>query len=279
LDAPGYLAERGRVLEHALVAALHPETEAPTELHAAMRHLLFPPGKRLRPGFCFAACEAAGGAPEAALPAAAAVELVHTYSLIHDDLPCMDDDALRRGRPTVHVAYGEATAVLAGDALLALAFEQLAASGDAEAVGELAAAAGARELVGGQALDLAFSRRAGAEAAPERARAVEAVHRRKSAAFIAVATALGGRLGGADRMLREGLLEYWRGVGLAFQIADDLLDAETDGACSLVSVLGAPAARERAEALLASALARLQDLGTRAEPLRQLARYAVRRDA
>jgi geranylgeranyl pyrophosphate synthase len=272
MDAPGYLAERGRLLEHALEAALPPATEAPTELHAAMRHLLFPPGKRLRPGFCFAACEAAGGAPEAALPAAAAVELVHTYSLIHDDLPCMDDDALRRGRPTVHVAYGEATAVLAGDALLALAFELLAGCGDAEAVAELAAAAGARELVGGQALDLTFSGRGSQEA-------VEAVHRRKSAALIAVSTALGGRLGGADSALRDGLREFGREVGLAFQIADDLLDAETDGACSLVSVLGAPAARERAEALLASALARLQDLGTRAEPLRQLARHAVRRDA
>ncbi len=273
MDAPGYLAERGRLLEPYLEAALPSAQEEPAALHAAMRHLLFPPGKRLRPGFCFAGCEAAGGAPEAALPAAAAVELVHTYSLIHDDLPCMDDDVTRRGRPTVHVAHGEAIAVLAGDALLALAFELLAASGDAEAVAELAAAAGARALVGGQALDLAFPEEgAGAEA-------VEAVHRRKSAALIAAATALGGRLGGAAPALRERLRDFGRDVGLAFQIADDLLDAEADGACSLVRVLGAPAARERAETLLASALARLQDLGTGAEPLRQLARYAVRRDA
>jgi geranylgeranyl diphosphate synthase type II len=261
MDARGYLAERGRLLEPHLDAAVPAASEAPRELHAAMRHLLFPPGKRLRPGFCFAACEAAGGAPWAALPAAAAVELVHTYSLIHDDLPCMDDDDVRRGRPTVHVAYGEATAVLAGDALLALAFECLAASGDAAAVAELAAAAGARELVGGQALDLAF---------PETGAGADAV--------MAVA-ALGGRLGGADASLRETLHQFGLEVGLAFQIADDLLDLETDGACSLVQVLGEAAARERAEALLASALLRLQDLGTGAEPLRQLARYAVRRDS
>jgi geranylgeranyl pyrophosphate synthase len=273
MDARGYLAERGRLLEPHLDAAVPAASEAPRELHAAMRHLLFPPGKRLRPGFCFAACEAAGGAPWAALPAAAAVELVHTYSLIHDDLPCMDDDDVRRGRPTVHVAYGEATAVLAGDALLALAFECLAASGDAAAVAELAAAAGARELVGGQALDLAFPETgAGADA-------VMAVHRRKSAALIAASAALGGRLGGADASLRETLHQFGLEVGLAFQIADDLLDLETDGACSLVQVLGEAAARERAEALLASALLRLQDLGTGAEPLRQLARYAVRRDS
>jgi len=204
------------------------------------------------------------------------VELVHTYSLIHDDLPCMDDDDVRRGRPTVHVAFGEATAVLAGDALLALAFEHLAGSGDAAAVADLAAVAGARELVGGQVLDLTLPADADAEA-------IESVHRKKSAALIAGAVALGARAGGADAALRERLRTVALEVGIAFQIADDLLDAaedaEGEGACSLVRALGPEAARERAEAGLASALARVQDLGTRAEPLRQLARFAVRRDA
>jgi geranylgeranyl diphosphate synthase type II len=274
MDARGYLAERGALLEPFLDDVLPVAGEPPARLHAAMRHLLFPGGKRLRPGFCFAGCEAAGGAPEHALPAAAAVELVHTYSLVHDDLPCMDDDALRRGRPTVHVAYGEALAVLAGDALLALAFELLARAGDAGAVGELARAAGSRELVGGQALDLAFPDEGVADAA-----AVEAVHRKKSAALIAAAVALGARAGGADAALSERFALFGREVGLAFQIADDLLDADGDGACSLVRALGGPAARARAEALLEGALARLSDLGARAEPLRQLARYAVRREA
>ena len=274
MDARGYLAERGALLEPFLEDVLPAASEAPTRLHAAMRHLLFPGGKRLRPGFCFAGCEAAGGAPEQALPAAAAVELVHTYSLVHDDLPCMDDDALRRGRPTVHVVYGEALAVLAGDALLALAFELLARAGDAAALGELARAAGSRELVGGQALDLAFPDDGVADAA-----AVEAVHRKKSAALIAAAVALGARAGGADGALCERFAAFGREVGLAFQIADDLLDADGDGACSLVRALGGPAARARAEALLEGALARLTELGARAEPLRQLARYAVRRDA
>jgi geranylgeranyl pyrophosphate synthase len=273
MDAPGYLAERAALLEPYLDAALPGPDESPAPLHAAMRHLLFPGGKRLRPGLCFAACEAAGGAPARALAAAAAVELVHTYSLVHDDLPCMDDDVERRGRPTVHVVFGEATAVLAGDALLALAFEVLARAGDAAAVAELAAAAGSRELVGGQALDLTFPADGPADAA-----AIEAVHRKKSAALIAASIGLGARLGGADAALHARLRGFGLDVGLAFQIADDLLDADDDGACSLVRALGGPVARARAEALLAAALARVAGLGAQAEPLRELARHAVRRD-
>jgi len=273
MDALGYLAEQGTLLEPYLEAALPRASEEPAALHAAMRHLLFPGGKRLRPGLCFAACEAVGGAPARALAAAAAVELVHTYSLVHDDLPCMDDDVERRGRPTVHVAYGEALAVLAGDALLALAFELLARAGDAAAVAELAQAAGSRELVGGQALDLAF----GADR-PADAGAIEAIHRKKSAALIAASLGLGARLGGADAALHARLVAFGLDLGLAFQIADDLLDADDDGACSLVRALGGPVARARADALLSGALERVADLGARAEPLRELARYAVRRD-
>ena len=273
MDAPGYLAERGALLEPFLAAALPPADEAPAALHAAMRHLLFPGGKRLRPGLCFAACEAVGGAPERALPAAAAVELVHTYSLVHDDLPCMDDDDERRGRATVHVVFGEATAVLAGDALLALAFEVLARAGDAAAVAELARAAGSRELVGGQALDLAVQDETFVDAA-----AIEAIHRKKSAALIAASIGLGARLGGADAALHARMVGFGLDVGLGFQIADDLLDADEDGAGSLAVALGGPVARARAESLLGGALARITDLGARAEPLRELARHAVRRD-
>jgi geranylgeranyl pyrophosphate synthase len=274
MDAAGYLAERAALLEPYLDAALPGPDEEPASLHAAMRHLVFPGGKRLRPGLCFAACEAAGGAPERALPAAAAVELVHTYSLVHDDLPCMDDDEERRGRPTVHVAFGEATAVLAGDALLALAFEVLARAGDAAAVAELATAAGSRELVGGQALDLRIH-----DEYAVTGETVEAIHRKKSAALIAASVGLGARLGGADAELHATLREFGFDVGLAFQIADDLLDAGDDeGVNSLVGLLGEMGARARAESLLDGALARVARLGARAEALRELARYAVRRD-
>jgi geranylgeranyl pyrophosphate synthase len=149
----------------------------------------------------------------------------------------------------------------------------LARAGDAAAVAELAAAAGSRALVGGQALDLAFAAEGPADAA-----AIEAVHRQKSAALIAASIGLGARLGGADARLHARLVAFGLDVGVAFQIADDLLDADDDGACSLVRALGGPVARARAESLLAGALARVAELGARAEPLRELARHAVRRD-
>ncbi|MFI5319788.1 MAG: polyprenyl synthetase family protein [Myxococcota bacterium] len=281
MDASAWLGQRTALVDRFLDARLPPASEPPAALHGAMRHLVFPGGKRLRPAFAFAGCEAAGGTAERALPAAAAVELVHTYSLIHDDLPCMDDDTLRRGRPTVHVAFGEANAVLAGDALLALAFEALA---DAEAEAgpgavawctrALAVAAGSRQLVGGQADDLAFA--AGGPATLAR---VESVHRRKSAALIAASVACGARLAGAGTALLADLAAFGEEVGVAFQIADDVLDADRNEACSSVSVMGLAAARERAEALLAGALRRVDELGERAAALRMLAELAVRRKA
>jgi len=280
MDARAYLAERGALVERALEAALPPASEPPRTLHAAMRHLVFPGGKRLRPALAFAAAEAVGSRADAALPVAAAVELVHTYSLVHDDLPCMDDDAERRGRPTVHVAFGEATAVLAGDALLALAFETLAGAGDAPggerrlaALRELAIAAGSRALVGGQVDDLLF------DAGRADAASVESIHERKSAALITASIVGGACLGGADATLVAGLRRFGRAVGVAFQIADDLLDAQEESTgCSLVPLLGLGRARARAETLLAAGLDEIEPLGEQAEPLRALARFAVRRD-
>jgi farnesyl diphosphate synthase len=191
----------------------------------------------------------------------------------------MDDDAERRGRPTVHVAFGEATAVLAGDALQALAFQVLAGSealdprGRAAAVAELAGAAGSRALVGGQFDDLAFA--AGDGDAVER---VLSVHARKTAALIAAGVGLGALAAGVDAASRGSLRSFGEEVGVAFQIADDLLDEGGDDPCSLVRVLGPGPARERAGQLLESALTRIDGLGARAEPLRELARYALRRD-
>jgi geranylgeranyl pyrophosphate synthase len=240
--------------------------------------VLFPGGKRLRPALALAAAEAVGAPPESALPIAVAVELIHTYSLIHDDLPCMDDDAERRGRPSVHVAYDEATAVLAGDALLTAAFGALVDGADAEsaprrlaAARDLARAAGSQGLVGGQVDDLRFD-----PAVCDPAH-IESVHARKSAALIAASIVGGAHMGGADAGTLERLRRCGEAVGVAFQIADDVLDADEDDLCSSVRALGVDVARERAEALLAEALAELSDLGERAEPLRGLVRFAVRR--
>jgi geranylgeranyl diphosphate synthase type II len=279
MDVQAYLHERGQLVDAFLDKALPTPELVPAALAQAMRHLVFPGGKRLRPALVFAAAEAVGAPPERALSMAAAVELVHTYSLVHDDLPCMDDDDERRGRPTVHVAYGEAVAVLAGDALQALAFEVLAMrgarSGSTErvlgAIRDLAEAAGARFLVGGQVDDLSF------EPGSADAARVEQVHLRKSAALIAASVVGGARLGGADAATLARLRRFGEAIGIAFQIADDLLDRDEDGACSLVRALGVDGASARAEELLEEALALVDDLGEKAEPLRDLARFAVRR--
>ena len=279
MDLRAWLLERSGEVDRFLAHHVPPADAPPTELHRALRHLLFPGGKRLRPALALAACEAVGSPPARALPVAAAVELIHTYSLIHDDLQCMDDDAERRGRPTVHVAFGEAVAVLAGDALQALAFELLARAGEAPAdarlaaLAELAAAAGSRGLVGGQADDLAFAAD-GAEAADR----IEDVHARKTAALFAAATAGGALLAGARPDAVARLRRFGHELGVAFQIADDVLDRADDEPCSLARALGVGPARARATARLARALAAIEDLGERAEPLRELARYAVERE-
>ncbi len=278
MDVDGYLADRKARVDRLLEASIPPSDAPPARLHAAMRHLLFPGGKRLRPALAMAACEAVGGPTAAALPAAAAAELIHTYSLVHDDLPCMDDDRERRGRPTVHVLFGDALAILAGDALLAAAFQVIAEASDPSpaerrlaAALDLARAAGSLMLVGGQVDDLAL---AVDEADPAR---IESIHRRKSAAMIAASITAGARLGGADAASVERLRRFGEALGVAFQIADDLLDVRSDEVCSLARAVGAEEAAERAEAWLDSALGEVEPLGERAEPLRELARFAVRR--
>lgn len=281
MDLPAYIADRTPLVDARLESLLPPPEAAPRELHEAMRHLVFPGGKRLRPMLALATAEALGRAPEIALPAATAVELMHTYSLIHDDLPCMDDDDERRGRPSVHRAFGESTAVLAGDALQALGFEALVAS-DADrqtaaaCVLELSRAVGAAGLVGGQIDDLAFGG-AETESVTELARRIESVHERKAAMLIAASTACAARLAGVDETRVAGLRASGLELGVAFQIADDWLDREQDEECSLVRALGADTALARAEELLCAALERVDDLGDAAEPLRELMRFAVRR--
>jgi len=280
MDVRAYLAERGELVNRYLDENLPGLAEEPASLHAAMRHLIFPGGKRLRPVLTYAAAEAMGVTPDRVTPFAAAVELIHTYSLVHDDLPCMDDDDERRGRPTVHKAYGEAVAVLAGDALQAEAFTMLLGEGASlapeatlAAARDLSLAAGSRNLVGGQVDDLSFELKGDDDEAR-----IEHVHARKSAALIAVSITGGARLAGASEALLERFERFGKAVGIAFQIADDLLDADEQEPCSTLRVLGTEAARERAEALLEAALTELEGLGEPAEPLRELARFAVRRD-
>ncbi|MCC6670794.1 MAG: polyprenyl synthetase family protein [Planctomycetes bacterium] len=207
-------------VEAALDALLPPPAEDPAVLHEAMRYSLFPGGKRLRPMLALAAAQACGGDVGRALVPAAALELLHTYSLIHDDLPCMDDDDLRRGRPTNHKVYGEAMALLAGDALLTLAFAG-AAEGGAEAVAVLARAAGSLGMVGGQAGDiLAEGAQRDTLALPK----LQWIHDRKTGALITAALEIGWLAGGCTGPGRAALRRYGACIGRAFQIADDVLD-------------------------------------------------------
>lgn len=299
-------AEIAEATETALAALLadHPragELARPPRLVAAMRHAALGGGKRLRP-FLVVESAALFGVPDARARAAAnAFECVHCYSLVHDDLPAMDDDDLRRGRPSVHRAFDEATAILAGDALLTLAFDILsseAADPDptvrAELVALLARAAGVGGMAGGQMLDLEAEGRfaGGAALALDRA-AIERLAAMKTGALIGAACAAGAALGRADAAARRALADYARAFGLAFQIADDLLDAEGDparlgkaaakdaraGKATLVTALGRDGARARLKTLVEEAERALAPFGARAAMLAAAARFAAERQA
>jgi len=263
----------------------------PPHLAEAIRYGLLGPGKRLRPRFVLHAAQACGGDAEAALPAACAVEMIHAYSLIHDDLPAMDDDDLRRGRPTCHKAFDEATAILAADALIALAFEVLArdvqpVTAAARCCRELAQAAGPCQLVGGQAADLA------AEGADADLDLLQSIHRRKTGAMFCVSLRLGGITAGGDDAHLDALKQFGRHFGLAFQITDDLLDAagnekETGkrvgkdsrlGKMTYPGLLGIEESRRRAESLVAAACDALTPFGESAQPLIDIAKFILARN-
>jgi farnesyl diphosphate synthase len=289
LDWAVWSRERQRRIEHVLDAALPSAAGTAATLTEAMRYAVLGGGKRVRPLLVYAAGEVTGAAPEVADAAAAAIELVHAYSLVHDDLPCMDDDTLRRGRPTCHVAFGEATALLAGDALQALAFEILAAArmrDPAAACATLARAAGVLGMAGGQAIDLDAV--GGVLTLPE----LEEMHGMKTGALIRAAVELGAGCGQPlDAAGAAALDAYARAAGLAFQVVDDVLDvegsAETLGKTAgkdaaqnkptFVSALGLAAAKDRAEALRREALAALAPLGAGARRLAELADWIVLR--
>jgi geranylgeranyl diphosphate synthase type II len=292
-----YLGEARRQIDEALGRYLPEERRSgdpacPPRLASAMRYSTMAGGKRLRPVLCLMAAEACGGPREAALPAACALEMVHTYSLIHDDLPAMDDDDLRRGRPTCHKAFDEATAVLAGDGLLTLAFEVVArhvrpAEAASRCVQALAEAAGPEGMVGGQMADLLAEGRD--DGTPE---ALEAIHRRKTGALLRGSLRMGGLAVAADPEALRALDEYGRAVGLAFQIVDDLLDVQGDeaklgkrvgkdkglGKWTYPGLLGVEPSRLRARQLADEAIAALAGFGPRGDRLKALALDLLERD-
>ena len=267
------------MVEDGLERALPQGSARVADLHAAMRYGVFPGGKRIRPMLVLAVTEALAGNLEDAVPAATALELLHCYTLIHDDLPCMDNDTMRRGLPTCHVRYGEATALLAGDALLTLAFEQAAHALHAPAlvVQLLARAAGAEGVIAGQAADLA----AVASCSDVTAEQLTFIHANKTAALFRCAAQMGvcaaGK--GEEATCLKMLARFGFSLGLAFQYMDDLLDADEETAFSSVGVLGLDEVRARAGRYTDDALASITGLGAEAEALRALARWMLEREA
>jgi len=274
----------------ALQRSLEFDPGCPARLHEALVYSLLAPGKRLRPMLVLMACEACGCDRQTAMPAALAVEMVHTYSLVHDDLPAMDDDDIRRGQATCHVKFDEATAILVGDALLTRAFEILARDLQPPPVAarccvELAQAAGAAGMVGGQADDLAFEFQGGELSE------LEAIHRRKTGAMIRVSLRLGALAAQAAPAQLAALNQYGEKLGLAFQITDDLLDVQGEesavgkrtrkdshrGKLTFPAMLGIAESRRRAVWLVDQACADLALLGSRAAQLESLARYVIDR--
>ncbi|HEV8253542.1 MAG TPA: farnesyl diphosphate synthase [Vicinamibacteria bacterium] len=291
------LQEKRLLVEDALDRALAPDDAWPATIHRAMRYSLFAGGKRIRPLLALAAGEAVGGNIADVMPLGCAAELIHTYSLIHDDLPCMDDDDLRRGKPTSHKVFGEAIAILAGDALLTRAFHLMAevpAGWDVERVRRrleamriLGEACGTHGLIGGQVEDLE------SEGQPISAPALERLHRAKTGALLGACVRGGAVLGGAGPAELAPLERFAEATGLAFQVVDDVLDATAGpdqlgktagkdqgaGKATYVRLYGVDGARRIAAGLLDHALAALSPLGARGEPLGELARRIVDREA
>jgi len=292
-DLQEYLAERRKLVDDALERFLPPDDAPPPTVHRAMRYSVMAGGKRLRPILVIAGAEAVGAAPETALPTACALEMIHTYSLIHDDLPAMDDDDYRRGRPTSHKVFGEAMAILAGDALLTLAFRLIAENAAlvrdprvvCEVVAEVAAAAGTEGMVGGQVVDIE------SEGKTVTAGTLDYIHTHKTAALIRASLRAGARLGGAAPDALAAVTTAGDRLGLAFQIVDDILDVEgslaelgkTAGSderkqkATYPAVHGLDASRRRARALIHEAKTALAPLGRAAAPIEALADFIFER--
>ena len=295
MELKQYLKEECTLIDEALERYLPRESELPRSLHASMRYSVFAGGKRVRPILMLAACRAVGGDSANAIPAACAMEMIHTYSLIHDDLPAMDDDDFRRGNPTNHKVYGEAVAILAGDALLTEAFKlisdpRFAASCPSGArlavIHEIATCAGSYGMVGGQVVDMESEGKADIDLPT-----VQYIHTHKTGALIKASVVAGALLGGADEQQLAAIRRYGEAAGLAFQIADDILDIEgtteeigkdagsdvARGKATYPAVIGLADARQEARAMMDEAMRALEPFGAEADPLREIAAYIVSR--
>lgn len=287
-----YMNERRQQVEETLEKLMPREKEWPTKLHESMLYSIRAGGKRLRPILAIAACEACGAKADRVLPVAAALEMIHTYSLIHDDLPAMDDDALRRGKPTNHKVFGEAVAILAGDALLTEAFRimtryrhpEVHAPVLLDVVESIAEASGSKGMAGGQVVDLE------SEDKKIDLPKLEELHRHKTGRLIRVSVEAGAKLAGANAAQVEALGLYGEKIGLAFQIADDVLDIEggeeigkdvgsdvANHKSTYPSILGLEESKAKAKQLIEEAIVLLQSFDAKAEPLREIAKYVVSR--
>jgi geranylgeranyl diphosphate synthase type II len=291
-DLQNFLAAKTAAVNEALDRLLPSEKQKPATIHRAMRYSLFAGGKRIRPALCLAAAEACGGKDADMMPLACAVECIHTYSLIHDDLPAMDNDDYRRGKLTNHKVFGEGIAVLAGDALLTSAFELAAKSkgwpryGHQEIILELASASGSLQLIAGQVADLE------GEGKKISAKELQYIHERKTSALLCCSVRLGGMSANCTSAQLKALTDFGYNVGLAFQVIDDILDVtqtsdklgKTAGKdtkaqkATYPAIVGLPKSRQIAERLTGRAFAALEPLGQRAAALRGLAEYLLKRD-
>ena len=294
MNLEAYLQRRRRAVDEALRRWIPREKEYPSQVHQAMHYSLFAGGKRVRPILTLAAAEAVGGRSRDALPLACSLELIHTYSLIHDDLPSMDDDDLRRGKPTSHKVFGEAVAILAGDALLTEAFhlgtrpdlmKEVLPRRRIRALWHLARAAGSQGMVGGQTVDILTQGKA------VDAGTLEYIHIHKTGALIGASMAVGAVIGGATPRQYRNLLAGGEKLGLAFQIIDDLLDEEGEaeklgkavrkdrsrGKATYPGLHGMVESRRKAESLIEEVLALLKSFDRRANPLREIAAFFLRR--
>jgi len=294
MDILKYLSETRQEVDQCLERLLPPPDAKPGTIHKAMRHSIFAGGKRLRPILLLAAGESLGGSREPLLMLGSAIEMIHTYSLIHDDLPALDNDDLRRGVPTCHKVFGEAMAILAGDALNTLCYQVMAelpgvsASIRLSIILEIAHATGTRDgMIGGQVVDLE------SEGKPIDPPALEFIHRSKTGALLTACTRCGAMAAGAEPPAMETLTQYGRKVGLAFQIVDDILDVTTSSEklgktagkdekvkkATYPALYGIEASRRKARELISASIEEIRDLGPGAEPLRGIARFILERGA
>jgi geranylgeranyl diphosphate synthase, type II len=295
MDLKSYLKEQCTRVDEALDRFLPKDTELPHNLHKAMRYSVFAGGKRVRPILMLAACQAVGGDTELAIPTACAMEMIHTYSLIHDDLPAMDDDDFRRGNPTNHKVFGEAIAILAGDGLLTEAFKLISdprfsagvpAAARLAVIHEIATCAGSYGMVGGQVVDME------SEGKPDiDLPIVQYIHTHKTGALIKASVKAGAILGGANDQQLAAITRYGKAAGLAFQIADDILDIEgtteeigkdagsdeARGKATYPAVMGLAAAKQEAQDMMDESMRALEIFGAAADPLREIAQYIVKR--